>query len=658
MAEHVIDCQQRGLPVTSQTQVLFAVNERFEFLTRHALVDPRIGTRRVTVRDLAKLRRLCEKREAAEELWQFEQRFVTETGTAGQETETRGEIGCYPPPVGRMDADRTDIEDCNRPRWIDPEEDAAHGEMEDPQQDQFHDNLTNAARGISTELLDGRASLRAEGDSQPFDMGDEIRHAGGREGDATVDRDAAIEEEDSFEPSRPPDEEESHAALNLKPTSNVLFVLSLLSEGLSYGPVHRFLTKIHVRHCSQRQFYRIQRVLVPWLHRQGKASCETALRQVAEADHIGFDGAWNHNRGGTKLIGTLCNVSKPSVVGYSIVEKRSRLFEPFAGPPKTMEAKSFRELLPTLTSSDLKFAGLVTDGDVSLGKIIRDETKIRHLLDIAHCTKSLMRCLSALDKKNGGILDPFADQLLVWFRYLVSQNCPVDAKKELWRNALSHFRGDHSKCLHAPNDREPAIRDDETRLIGAMTECLSSTSKYFDLLQAGVCTQVNESVNSKRTRFASKNLAWADSWIARMALAVLHFNNPYVCFTELIQKIGFDLPDTYFQSVHELFSESIRMREHPTGKRVASFPRGKSSSARVTGASLPPHQSSPSIVRRTAEQVDFFCCSSTESSDDEIEGDEECGSDDLTSSAPGRASPDLIAGFDLSGLDNENGAAT
>jgi hypothetical protein len=265
-----------------------------------------------------------------------------------------------------------------------------------------------------------------------------------------------------------------------------------------------------------------------------------------------------------------------------------------------MEAKSFRELLTTLTSPDLKFAGLVTDGDGSLGKIIRDETKIRHLLDIAHCTKSLMRCFSSLDKKNGGILDPFADQLLVWFRYLVSQDLPVGEKKELWRNALSHFRGDHSRCLHAPNGREAAIRDDETRLIGAMTEFLSSTSKYFDLLQAGVRTQVNESVNSRRTRFASKNLAWADSWVARMALAVLHFNKPYVYFTELIQRIGFDLPDTYFQSLHELFSESIRMREHPTGKRVWSFPRGKASSTRVTGASLPPHQSSPSIARRTA----------------------------------------------------------
>jgi hypothetical protein len=49
-----------------------------------------------------------------------------------------------------------------------------------------------------------------------------------------------------------------------------------------------------------------------------------------------------------------------------------------------MEAKAFRELLTTSTCPALKFAGLVTDGDVSIGKIIRDETKIRHLLDIGH----------------------------------------------------------------------------------------------------------------------------------------------------------------------------------------------------------------------------------------------------------------------------------
>jgi hypothetical protein len=82
---------------------------------------------------------------------------------------------------------------------------------------------------------------------------------------------------------------------------------------------------------------------------------------------------------------------------------------------------------------------------------------------------------------------------------------------------------------------------------------IAGKTGYFDLLEAGVRTEVNESLNSRRTRFASKNLAWADSWVAKISLAVLHFNNPYLYFTDLVQKIGFDLPEGYSQSPHELF---------------------------------------------------------------------------------------------------------
>jgi hypothetical protein len=47
--------------------------------------------------------------------------------------------------------------------------------------------------------------------------------------------------------------------------------------------------------------------------------------------------------------------------------------------------------LSACTYPALKFAGLMTDGDVSIGKIIRNETKIRHLLDIGHSAKSFIR---------------------------------------------------------------------------------------------------------------------------------------------------------------------------------------------------------------------------------------------------------------------------
>jgi hypothetical protein len=92
------------------------------------------------------------------------------------------------------------------------------------------------------------------------------------------------------------------------------------------------------------------------------------------------------------------------------MERQSCKFEPFECPSKLMEAKSFRELLTTLTCPTLKFAGLVTNGDVLIKKIICDETRIRHLLDIGHSAKSFVRCLHTINRKNGGILLPFADR--------------------------------------------------------------------------------------------------------------------------------------------------------------------------------------------------------------------------------------------------------
>jgi hypothetical protein len=104
----------------------------------------------------------------------------------------------------------------------------------------------------------------------------------------------------------------------------------------------------------------------------------------------------------------------------------------------------------------------------------------------------------------------------------------------MWLNALAHFRDDHSRFLHAPDHKEPAIRENDTLLIKVMRKFLSSTTKYLNLLAAGVRTQINETINSKRTRFASKNIGWTDSWMARMSLTVPHFNNPHVYFIDLV----------------------------------------------------------------------------------------------------------------------------
>jgi hypothetical protein len=220
----------------------------------------------------------------------------------------------------------------------------------------------------------------------------------------------------------------------------------------------------------------------------------------------------------------------------------------------------------------------------------------------------------------------------------------LEEKKDLWRNALSHFRGDHSRCRHAPNGKEPLIQDDETTLIEAMTIFLSTTAKYFDLLEAGVRTQVNESLNSRRTWFASKNLAWADSWVAKMFLAVPHFNNPYLYLTDLVQKIGFDLPEAYYQSLHELFVRSIKTRQHRTGERTRSISVGKGPSPGVRGAPPSRHLPAATARRPTGERDDSFSDASSDSGDDDIEGDEYSDPDGVGPSAPGARIPSLVAG--------------
>jgi hypothetical protein len=636
----IILCEQKGLLIRNQSQVLFNVNEYLEFFGSHILTDPQPSEPRVLLsRSVSKVKLQNARFEAAEDLREFERSIAVDKQNQRRRIVRCDEMRDPRPESGTAEEDRDAINGDDDRVSEKAEKEGISDEDDSDEGNRRNRGVGNSVQSPPSEESDAHDSDTDDSHRRSCDMGDEV-----------------LDSPDSSESWDSPDDNESHVAWNLKPTPNVLFVLSLLSEGLAYAPAHRFLTKIRVRHCSERQFYRIQKALVPWLHMQGKTSCATALKQVGADEYIGFDGAWNHNRRGSKLIGTLCNISKRSVVGYSIIEKRSRLSEPFEGPSKQMEAKSFHELLTTLTYPALKFAGLVTDGDVSIRKIIRNETNIRHLLDIGHSVKSFIRYFHVTDKKNGGILGPFRDRLLVWFRHLVSQNLPLDEKKELWQNAVSHFRGDHSRCRHSASTKGRVIRDDETVLIEAMTTFLSSTTKYFELLEPNVRTQVNESLNAKRTRFASKNFAWGDSWVARMALAVMHFNDPYVYFTELVQKIGFGLPDAYYQSLDELFNQYIRTRQHPTGKRTRNLPTGNRSGPGPDDACLAPHLLPVTIGRPASERDDFFPCSSSGSSDDDLGGG--AANSDSDEPAPfslDTRSTDLVVGLDLSGLDNENG---
>jgi hypothetical protein len=168
-----------------------------------------------------------------------------------------------------------------------------------------------------------------------------------------------------------------------------------------------------------------------------------------------------------------------------------------------MEAEACRAILPIITSA--KISNLVTDGDVSLKKILRISVPhVKHLLDIGHAVKSFVRKFNAVNGKAKNIMKPFGASLVRHFRWLTKAKLPIAEKKSLWQNCLAHFRVDHMRCSHPPSARQPLLTAEMTAVTAALADFINSTEYYFDILDSRAHTQMNESVNAVKGLLAGK----------------------------------------------------------------------------------------------------------------------------------------------------------
>lgn len=82
---------------------------------------------------------------------------------------------------------------------------------------------------------------------------------------------------------------------------NKALVLSVLSEGLGFAQVEKFLAKNRIRCPSSSQFYEIQMELEP------------IVQQMVEGTVLNYDAAWAHTRRSNQYIGTLIDQLKNKV---------------------------------------------------------------------------------------------------------------------------------------------------------------------------------------------------------------------------------------------------------------------------------------------------------------------------------------------------------
>jgi hypothetical protein len=215
---------------------------------------------------------------------------------------------------------------------------------------------------------------------------------------------------------------------------------------------------------------------------------------------------WDPARNGSKLIGTLCNCSKKTIINYAMIENRPLLFHGLEGPSKVMESQTIQELMSTIMCPGLSLQDLVSDNDIAIAKVIRTSGAIglHHPLDIGHSPKSRTLMYRSI-KRNNRILNRVGAKLLTQCWSLIRQDLPVPQKKLMWPNSLEHFLGIHSLCGHEasykecwlPYQKRPSFR-----------ELLISGKKrsIFDFVSQGTITQSNESFNSQNLGLPLKTM--------------------------------------------------------------------------------------------------------------------------------------------------------
>ena len=123
----------------------------------------------------------------------------------------------------------------------------------------------------------------------------------------------------------------------------------------------------------------------------------------------------------------------------------------------------------------------------------------------------------------------------------------------------------HEKCLHAPyqsrteemkNLPKWAIFATEEKL-NALRIFLNDSIQYVEKINPKYNTQINEAFHNLKALLAPKSFAWGGSYLIRMTIAVLRFNEPDLYFNLLTKAIGIG---THFASTMSALATFIKIR--------------------------------------------------------------------------------------------------
>ena len=189
-----------------------------------------------------------------------------------------------------------------------------------------------------------------------------------------------------------------------------------------------------------------------------------------------------------------------------------------------MEVHCCRQLASEL-GQDGRIIGYCHDNDSAVrGVFTRMCPAWDEYLDANHTVKSFDRHFTACNSSAHGKLGDIRDSLLHFMYFLFDYPVQVEEKVAFWRNAVNHYRGDHSRCPRGHSqERVWRYRKDQDA-IDALRLLLSKTEFIIRHCAKPFNTQLNECFHAIKSHMMFKEFAWRETAIARLYLSLLTFN--------------------------------------------------------------------------------------------------------------------------------------
>jgi hypothetical protein len=244
---------------------------------------------------------------------------------------------------------------------------------------------------------------------------------------------------------------------------------------------------------------------------------------MTDGSVVAFDGSWSHRRGAKECVVVLVDSRTRRIVDFEIVTKANG-FVPgnYDGSSNGMEIAGLKVIIERW-KKDTRVIGCVHDNDSKATKAIRDAGwNIEQYYDPNHVSKSFKR---TWDNTGHDLLKGIGAKLLRWFQYLIRSNFSPEERTRHWMNVLEHFKGNHTNCPfdhptggHWPGMANPAAAAQLKAFLKTTLSLVTRTYNRFD-------SQMCESFNAVKLKFASKKISWKVSWPIRVMCAVMQANS-------------------------------------------------------------------------------------------------------------------------------------